>query len=165
MKSPTGELLHRRGAADAELRDSGLTGGLELYDELIDFLDLSPETQPDSGCAETPSAVTRPAPVTPPFAQTDGALSDSEDVIKITGALDGFMAPRPAGSAMTVCGDCGNLSESEALFCIHCGGLLEETAARAETAIALAGLCDECGAVVESDEIFCPTCGTVMATA
>jgi uncharacterized membrane protein YvbJ len=67
---------------------------------------------------------------------------------------------------MIVCGDCGNPSDSGEMFCIHCGGLLDEPAASVEPDIlSVAGLCDDCGAMVESDEIFCPSCGSVMANA
>jgi hypothetical protein len=199
MKSPTGELLHLRAEANAEPQRSGFTGALELYDELINFLGLSPEKpQPAVSHPETTSATSSPEPVAPPpsapttnsdaetasqaspptanqllasddphttkAAANSGALSYSEDVIRITGALAGFVASKAAGSTMVVCGDCGNPSDSGEMFCIHCGGLLDEPAASVEI-LSVAGLCDDCGAMVESDEIFCPSCGSVMANA
>ena len=95
-----------------------------------------------------------------------GALSQSEDVIRITGALAGFVASKTAGSAMILCGDCGTPSDSGEMFCIHCGGLLDEPAASVgPDTPPVAGLCDDCGAMIESDEIFCPSCGSVMASA
>jgi hypothetical protein len=204
MKSPTGELLHLHAEADAGPERSGFTGALELYDELINFLGLSPDTQQQAARPhKTTGAVALPEPVAPPpsaqlisaasetaapasspapadqpaagsseatqpakAAANSGALPPSEDVIKITGALAGFVASKTAGSAIIVCGDCGNPSDNGEMFCIHCGGLLDEPAASDEPAIAtVAGLCDDCGAMVESDEIFCPSCGSVMANA
>jgi len=174
MKSPTGELLHLRAEANAEHQPTGFTGGLDLYDELTDFFSLSSEAQPTDHDFEAQPATATHAPPsahpttvaveTPPPANS-GALSQSEDVIRITGALEGFVAAKTASVAKITCGDCGQLSDSGELFCIHCGGLLEQVAANAETAIALAGLCDDCGMMIESDEIFCPSCGSVMANA
>ena len=86
----------------------------------------------------------------------------SSPVVLITGALTGFAR---TATAMIVCGDCGNQMDGDEMFCIHCGGLMDEEAASAEAALTLANLCDDCGAVVESDEIFCPSCGSVIATA
>jgi hypothetical protein len=200
MKSSTGELLDLHAEANAEPQRTGFTGALELYDELINFLGLSPETQQAARSRETTGAASHPEPVAPPpSAQTpaaetasqanppapanqpavaseetytakssanSGALSQSEDVIRITGALAGFVASKSAGSAMILCGDCGNPSDSGEMFCIHCGGLLDEPAAPVEPdTLSVAGLCDDCGAMVESDEIFCPSCGSVMANA
>ncbi|MFL6273897.1 MAG: double zinc ribbon domain-containing protein [Blastocatellia bacterium] len=174
MKSPTGELLHLRAEANAERQPTGFTGGLDLYDELDDFLSLSPKAQPtdhhfEARPATAPhaqsSAHTPPVTVETPPPANSGALSQSEDVIRITGALEGFVAAKTASAAKITCGDCGQLSDSGELFCIRCGGLLEQVAAHAETAIALAGLCDDCGMMIEDDEIFCPSCGSVMANA
>lgn len=187
MKSPTGELLHLRAEANAEHQPTGFTGGLDLYDELTDFFSLSSEAQPTDHHFEAQPATAPPAQPSPPtptvavetpppaspmatalseaMPANSGALSQSEDVIRITGALEGFVAAKTASVAKITCGDCGQLSDSGELFCIHCGGLLEQVAANAETAIALAGLCDDCGMMIENDEIFCPSCGSVMANA
>jgi Double zinc ribbon len=203
MKTPTGELLHLRAEANAEPTHTGFTGALELYDELINFLGLSPIAVQQTTSPQDPTnAITPPEPVAPPPAQTasvtdetasqarppapvdqpavvsseasqpakavanSGALSQTEDVIRITGALAGFVASRTVDSAMILCGDCGKPSDSSEMFCIHCSGLLEEPAARAEPAtLCVAGFCDDCGAMVESDEIFCLSCGSVMANA
>ena len=186
MKSPTGEPLHLCAEANAEHQPSGFTGGLDLYDELIDFLGPSPEPQTAVDHSETPCAITTPpastfdvvieppAPASPPVVVAreatvpvadSGALPQSGDVIKITGPLNGFAVAKRAGSAIVVCADCGQSSNSDELFCIHCGGLLEQMAVSAETAFTLAALCEDCGAMVENDEIFCPACGAVMTTA
>lgn len=200
MKPPSGELLHLRDEAKAEPEHSGFTGALELYDELINFLGLSFETQQQAvsdqenagPTAAEPVAPSSSAPLINPVTETAMLVSQppspnqptavsseatqpvpgsansealSEDVIRVTGPLTRFVASQAAGSAVVVCTECGHASDSGEMFCIHCGGLLDEPAASAETAIALAGLCDDCGAMVESDEIFCPSCGTVMANA
>jgi len=115
---------------------------------------------------DQPAAVSSEAPQPARAAANSGALSQSEDVIRITGSLAGFVASRTADSAMILCSDCGKPSDSGEMFCIHCSGLLEEPAASAEpAALPVAGLCDDCGATVESDEIFCLSCGSVMANA
>jgi hypothetical protein len=204
MKTPTGELLHLRAEANAEPAHSGFTGALELYDELINFLGLSPTAPQQAASPQVPTVTAAPPepPAPPPAAQTtgvtdettphadkpapvdqfpvvpsevsqpaktvanSGSLSQTEDVIRITGSLAGFAAARTTASAMAVCSDCGKPSGSGEMFCIHCNGLLEEPAADAGPATPpMAGLCDDCGAVVESDEIFCLSCGSVMANA
>jgi hypothetical protein len=167
MKSPTDELLDLCPELNAESPRSGFTGGFDLYDELIGFTAPPPDAPSQAaGPDEAEGALLRPAaaPSTDvaKAASDSGALSQSEDVIRVTGALAGFVASRMA-AATGVCGDCGNSSDGGEMFCIHCGGLLD--ASSAEAAVALAGPCDDCGAVVESDEIFCPSCGSVMATA
>ena len=193
MKSPTGELLHLHDEASDESKRSDYSGALELYDELINFLGLSPEGQPPAAPqatetltpaaplltvqtaiiqTETAPAINRPLPLPQPASAPSGetppahsgGLSPSEDVIRVTGTLVDFVAAKTLGSAMIVCTDCGNASDSGEMFCIHCGGLLEGPAAGL-AARPGAGLCDDCGAMVESDEIFCPSCGSVMAIA
>ena len=99
---------------------------------------------------------------TPAPSVTGSPLAQSDDIIRVTGSLAGFLTERNRISAIVTCGECGHSSNSGEMFCIHCGGLLEEAAAPAEVAIALAGFCEDCGAAVESDEIFCPSCGSVM---
>jgi len=171
MKSPTGELLALHAEADTERQPSGFTGGLDLYDELIGFLSSSPEPQQAVEHIEIPGVIPTPpttsggVPEPTVSVANSGALPQTGDVIKITGPLVGFAPAKAPTSAIIVCGDCGQFSDSDELFCIHCGGLLEQAAASAETAFTLAGLCDDCGAVVESDEIFCPACGAVMTHA
>ena len=197
MKSPTGELLRLHDEASAKPERSGFTGALELYDELINFLGLSPEGQPLTAPTQaretlasaepvapllaTLTATTlpdRPAPLPQPanlaseetspakWATNSDALSQSEDVIRVTGTLVDFIAAKTLGSATIVCTDCGNASDSGEMFCIHCGGLLEEPAAEVGPAMRPgSGPCDDCGALVESDEIFCPSCGSVIASA
>jgi Double zinc ribbon len=202
MKSSTGELLDLHVEANAEPPRSGFTGALELYDELINFLGLTPETQPQAAALREPTAAPAPSEsAVPPTAQpvavasestapasqaapsnpvaavaaeemmavnaaaNSGALSGSEDVIRITGMLSGTVASA-AGSVIMACGDCGQASDNGEMFCIHCGGLLEEPAAHAEAVTPSATeYCDDCGAMVERDEIFCPSCGSVMANA
>lgn len=195
MKSPTGELLHLHDEAGAAPERPGYTGALELYDELINFLGLSPEGHPlpmppkttEAPAAPLPAAQTaatptaspnRPAPLAQPvglssgepapakWPANSGGLSQSEDVIRVTGTLVDFVAAKTLGSATIVCTDCGNASDSGEMFCIHCGGLLEEPAAGVGPAARPgAEPCDDCGAMVESDEIFCPSCGSVIASA
>jgi RNA polymerase subunit RPABC4/transcription elongation factor Spt4 len=151
MKSPTDELLDLCPELDAEPPRSGFTGGLDLYDELIHFAVPS---------SDEPPPMSEPPSVKP--TADSGPLSQTGDVIRITGPLAGLVASR---TAMVVCGDCGNSTNSSEMFCNHCGGLLDAATASAEAAFTLASLCDDCGAVVESDEIFCPSCGSVMANA
>ena len=197
MKSSTADLLDLHVEAKAEPPRSGFTGALELYDELINFLGLTPETQPQAAAPRETTDATTAEPAAPPaetaaitsepdvmasqaappdqaagvaveetVAANSGALSNSEDVIRITGMLTGAVAAKTADSVMVACGDCGEASDSGEMFCIHCGGLLEEPASRAEAVTpSAAEFCDDCGAMVERDEIFCPSCGSVMANA
>jgi hypothetical protein len=108
-------------------------------------------------------ALTQSMPEDTPAPSVAGSLpAQSDDIIRVTGSLAGFLTERNLISATVTCGECGHSSNSGEMFCIHCGGLLEEAAVPAEVAIALAGFCEDCGAAVESDEIFCPSCGSVM---
>ncbi len=172
MKSSTGELLDLHIETSAEPPRSGFTGALELYDELINFLGLTPET---SSQVAAPTHQTRPDEIATVAAEettetnaaaNSGALANSEDVIKVTGMLSSVAPAKAADTARLACGDCGQDSDSGEMFCIHCGGLLEEPAARAEAVTpSAAEYCDDCGAAVERDEIFCPSCGSVRASA
>ena len=92
------------------------------------------------------------------FAFDDGGNADFQmsDIIRVTGPLPGFLTKRDTASVLLVCAECGSPADNEEMFCIACGGLLEE----AEAAVVLS--CDECGSTVASDEIFCPSCGSVM---
>ncbi|HKP12418.1 MAG TPA: zinc ribbon domain-containing protein [Blastocatellia bacterium] len=179
MKSPTDELLDLCPELNEEPTRPGFTDGLDLYDGLIDFVAPSSDPMPSSeqvnGVASERNAPadSRAASDHASAVETDsakaaadsGALSHSEDVIRITGALTGFFVSRTADATTAICGDCGNLSDGGEMFCIHCGGLLEAAANAESASIVSAGLCDECGGRVESDEIFCPSCGSVMAMA
>src|SRR5262249_52909753 len=70
MKSPTGELLRLHDEASAKPERSGFTGALELYDELINFLGLSPEGHPWAAPPQArepraPAEPVAPLPTTP----------------------------------------------------------------------------------------------------
>ena len=168
MKSPTDDLLDLCEELNVEPR-SGFTGGLDLYDDLIDFGISSAEPATDNSTElDAPTiqhATTEQARMSEPSSMKpadSGPLSHTGDVIRITGTLTGIVASR---TVAVVCGDCGNRTDGGEMFCNHCGGLLDAAAASADAAVTLASLCDDCGGMVESDEIFCPSCGTVMATA
>ena len=150
MKSPTDELLDLCPELDAESPRPGFTGGLDLYDELVHFAVPSSDEQ---------ALMSEPFSIKP--AADSGPLSQTGDVIRITGPLSGLAA---SSRAMIICGDCGNSTNGDEMFCNYCGGLLDAPTSD-EAVFTLASRCDDCGAVVESDEIFCPSCGSVMASA
>jgi RNA polymerase subunit RPABC4/transcription elongation factor Spt4 len=87
------------------------------------------------------------------FDKTDNMDSQLAEILRITGPLASLAK---TVSATSVCANCGSPADEEEMFCITCGGLLDEP----ESEVAL--LCDDCGSAIERDEIFCPSCGSVM---
>jgi len=88
--------------------------------------------------------------------RNDSADFQLAEILRVTGPLANFPTKQAVASALLVCAECGSLNESDDVFCITCGGLLEE-AGRAPLFS-----CDDCGSEVSADEIFCPSCGSVM---
>jgi len=93
------------------------------------------------------------------FDKNDSADFQLAEILRVTGSLANFPTKQAVASALLACAECGSLNESEDVFCITCGGLLEE----AERAPLFS--CDDCGSEVSVDEIFCPSCGSVMPDA
>lgn len=111
------------------------------------------------------------------YAFDTDAVTDFQlaEILRVTGPLPGLPAKRDTNSVLLVCAECGSAADNGEMFCIDCGGLLEEAAAPSmlleddlfsceETAAPSTPLsCDDCGSMVASDEIFCPSCGSVMS--
>ena len=146
---------------------------INLYDDLLVFTDLSPEEQKaamnipafmrQSQQSSVETAVTNERqafepvaepPQPKPFDRDGSADFQLAEILRVTGQLADLSTIHDSSS---ICGDCGSLASSEDLFCITCGGSLEEEIERA----ALLS-CGDCGATVVSDEIFCPSCGSAM---
>src|SRR6185503_19254781 len=81
------------------------------------------------------------------FDKNDSADFQLAEILRVTGPLANFPTKQAASSALLVCAECGSLNEAEDVFCITCGGLLEE-AKRAPLFS-----CDDCGSEVSADEI------------
>jgi predicted amidophosphoribosyltransferase len=58
-----------------------------------------------------------------------------------------------------VCIACGAESSEDDLFCVTCGGFIDEIEAPAQSM----ATCRECEQKIETDEIFCPLCGASAA--
>jgi len=171
---------------------TGSSSGLELnlYEELIHFVELSPEEQrrlmahPGAKAearleSEEPVSVPTPAsektfetetPV--PVLEAVQSFDDSNAPLKMSevrpetpeeltssGPLSGLsFAPDlilTEAPSRSVCLTCGAESASDELFCVNCGGFVDEIASTPPVRIT----CGECGVGIETDEIFCPMCG------
>ncbi|MGA9772757.1 MAG: zinc ribbon domain-containing protein [Blastocatellia bacterium] len=97
--------------------------------------------------------VKEPACEPPPQNKDASADIQMVDILRVTGPLADSSASHDLSS---VCGDCGSLADSEDVFCITCGGPLEEVERAAPPS------CSDCGLTIVSDEIFCPSCGSAM---
>jgi len=95
------------------------------------------------------------------FDQSGSLDFNLAEILRVTGPLPSLSTKQAAASVLSVCPECGSSADTEEMFCITCGGLLEEAPAAAKAVLS----CDDCGSIVESDEIFCPSCGSVMSSA
>ena len=158
MKTPTGEIDLRADNDAAVDTSSGASSanGFDLYDELDDLVDLSEEIPIRPEEFSLSSSLDS-------FDRNNGdGQRHSDDVIAVSGYFTNY---RSAGSQLMVCVDCGCSAESDEVFCIRCGGPLEEQGTSGVEAASPARLCADCGEMVEADEIICPSCGSVMADA
>jgi Double zinc ribbon len=124
--------------------------------------------------------VPTPVPITPVEAETArpivDAVYDSEDShapsepsevrpelsdrLSPSGPLRGLTGDLVFSGVLSggVCRTCGAESAADDLFCITCGGFIDEIAA----ALPNKPTCGECGVDIASNEIFCPWCGAVL---
>ena len=164
--------------------------------ELVDQAELRPAEEPPDNPIEDfpfelpyePAAVTEREPsYEHPRADESNQCSDVDldlaYLLRVTGPLIALGMAMSADSSLLVCKDCRSQSSSKDMFCVTCGGLLEDTkvteAAVDEIKVdeikvdeikvdedmveAAAGLaCDDCAYLIEEDEIFCPSCGAVI---
>jgi RNA polymerase subunit RPABC4/transcription elongation factor Spt4 len=87
---------------------------------------------------------------------------DLNYLLRVTGPLVA-LGVTAAGSSLLACRDCGSPASGEDMFCVTCGGLLDQSeVSEAATAVAVKSACDDCGSLVEEGEIFCPSCGSVL---
>jgi hypothetical protein len=196
MQSNNSEAVPRAGSGSR----SDVLGELDLYTDLRDFLDLSPEErrghthrsdppQPPEVAEATPAEATpatKPetefeftterafeAPTSfaneeKPFCEASAALGIGQEWETVdTLALDdravfsGSEAEVPKVLSRGVCLACGAQSEADDLFCVTCGGFLDEAA----SALPFNPNCADCGLGVIADEIFCPWCGSALSAA
>ena len=163
--------------------DSSITGEIDLYDELLAFVEMSPEEQrlyltntesdPES-VNEEPQAPqpSRPAPVEPETAdRVDADSTPLDEDIEVTQPvaesfdtsdplvdlnLDGALAALPPGRE---CLACGARSAADDLFCMNCGSFINGVASNSPAN----PFCADCNQGITIDEIFCPWCGSVLA--
>ena len=81
------------------------------------------------------------------FVRPSGPLGSLTKGFVFTGAL-----------SRGVCLACGAESGTDDLFCITCGGFIEEISTTRPVRLA----CAECQQTISTDEIFCPWCGSSL---
>ena len=90
---------------------------------------------------------------------------DLNYLLRVTGPLAAVAATTNAASPLLACKDCGSQASSADMFCVTCGGLLDQPEApEAVAVVATKPACEACASPVEADEIFCPSCGAVLET-
>lgn len=80
-----------------------------------------------------------------------------------SGPLSSFALPSNlvynGALSLGVCLSCGEASGADDLFCIACGGFIDEMGSKRS----FIPSCGECGEGISADEIFCPWCGASIA--
>jgi len=130
---------------------------INLYDQLLAFIELPTE----SPQAETVYPNKASAAESKEHS-TAHSTSDLPDLTRPSGPLAGL----PANDQLTfrgsltrgVCLACGAESGADDVFCVTCGGFIDEV----ESTIKVEPACAECGERIATDEIFCPACGAVL---
>lgn len=143
------------------------------FEPVEEYIPDTPPQTNDTFFFEPPARVTKEAAVeivqqpviepvkvtapTPPQKKTFDKFNTADlqlaEILRVTGQL---ADPSTRPDSLTVCTDCGSSADSEDVFCINCGGSLEEV----ERAPSLS--CGDCDAMIVSDEIFCPSCGSAV---
>jgi len=97
----------------------------------------------------------------PPKKKSD--YLDLDYLLRVTGPLAAFAATANAASSLLACKDCGSRASGEDMFCVTCGGLLDQPEpSEAAAVVLIKAACESCDSPVEDDEIFCPSCGAVL---
>ena len=156
------------------------SGEMDLYGELVTFIDLSPEDRQreatsasdQSKTAEeeinsSPTVEAAVVEVATRLAKEPdrfrGATAELPDLTRPSGPLAGlFLPPKAAFSgALTrgVCLACGAESGADDVFCVSCGAFIDEV----DSAIQQEPTCADCGERIVPDEIFCPSCGASLS--
>jgi RNA polymerase subunit RPABC4/transcription elongation factor Spt4 len=96
--------------------------------------------------------------------QGSDADLDLAYLLRVTGPLVALGSTMYAASSLLVCRDCRSQSSSEDMFCVVCGGLLDEadSSEAAVENVAQGLTCNDCEYLIEEDEIFCPSCGAAI---
>src|SRR5262245_56817895 len=130
---------------------------INLYDQLLAFI------EPPTGSRQSEDVYPNEASATDSKEHsTEQAISDLPDLTRPSGPL----ASLPANDQLTfsgsltkgVCLACGAESGADVVFCVTCGGFIDEV----ESTIKAEPACTECGERIATDEIFCPACGAVL---
>ena len=186
MEFNTGELVSDSSNVQMSSVESG---EMELYEELVTFIESSPEDRrqnPNSPprkpgedrAGESDRGSVEPAPpveaiVTGPSAirgakapgQSGELNPELPDLTRPSGPLAGLIlsAEFAFSGALTrgVCLVCGAASGANDVFCVACGAFIDE----AESTVQAKPTCVECGARIVADEIFCPGCGASLPVA
>jgi hypothetical protein len=105
-----------------------------------------------------------PAPEPAPVADDEMFDPQTASLFKITGPLPAAKVYVTTASVLAICTSCGSHADTDEMFCITCGELLEAVQTPA-VEIVLDTRCEDCGEAVAGEDIFCPSCGSVMADA
>jgi hypothetical protein len=126
--------------------------------------DLTPKpTRASDSLAEFPAQPASISAVVEPAAQASSNLAGTADSRPVTspkpsGPLSGFNLPPNIVYTGTIaagaCISCGAETGEEDLFCVACGGFVDEI----HTSVVIPK-CAECKKEISSGEMFCPFCG------
>ena len=109
--------------------------------------------------AARPATITAPDPATPVSPQSSEPALRPPVVKGGSGPLSSFALPSNlvynGTLSLGVCLSCGEPSGANDLFCIACGGFIDEM----ESTPSFNPSCADCGEGISADEIFCPWCG------
>lgn len=156
-------------------------GEIDLYAEVIAFAALSSEErlrlldrhtspepvlthstiEPVQSDTTVPAAESaRDSDVSKAYVEAGEVRPPLLDATRPSGPLSGFNLPPEIvyTGALTrgVCLACGAESSADDLFCMACGGFIDEIA----TTFPFNPTCGECKQRIAADEIFCPWCGS-----
>ncbi len=148
------------GRASADFAAAGTAvREIELYDELVAFTELSPESRR----YETNRLDGRSKEESVELSSVEDV--ESPEVSRASGPLFGLSANSELTftGALTrgVCLSCGAESGADDVFCVNCGAFIDEVDSNSKAKPA----CSECGEPIVAEEIFCPSCGSVQPAA
>lgn len=105
-----------------------------------------------------------PAPPRPSVARDEHLDAQATNLFSLTGPLSATSTHNRASASRSTCANCGSQADSDEMFCITCGELLEASQLPAVELI-LEVRCEDCGTMIAGQDIFCPSCGSVISGA
>ncbi|HLG15397.1 MAG TPA: zinc ribbon domain-containing protein [Blastocatellia bacterium] len=159
MDSDFSESYLRADAGGTNGRSSGALE-VDLYADLEAFIEHPPDLQMEEETVRC--APDFAAPATTPLTKPDTAdLVKPAPPARPATRTGGNGSSRPAAPSPPArfirCPACGTDANSHDLFCLACGGFLDELDATGDDSTR----CNDCGSAVAAGEVFCPSCGSI----